>query len=115
MSAKKTFMQEEAINHFLSSVPKQEEIETPAQPETPPVNQAAPGVQSESEPIGIKTIRIPAGMKVNHAVVERRSTKIQILVQPSIAQKFKAKAKAQGRSVNDYIHFLMEQAVEDVQ
>lgn len=59
-----------------------------------------------------KTITIPEGMKINQALIEKRSGRMQLLVQPSLIQKVKEKAREKGCSMNDYVHSLLEQAVE---
>ena len=43
--------------------------------------------------------------------VEARSRRMQCLVQPSIYGKVEAKAKQKGVSVNDFVHSLLEAAV----
>ena len=52
----------------------------------------------------------PEGYKVNPFYIEKRSKRLQLLVQPSLLDKLKGKAKAEGRSVNDLVHSILEEA-----
>lgn len=54
----------------------------------------------------------PAGYKVNPLFIEKRSKRLQLLVQPSLYDQIKARADAEGCSVNDMIHRLLENAVK---
>ena len=54
----------------------------------------------------------PEGYKVNPLYIEKRSKRLQLLVQPSLYEAIKAKADAEGSSVNDYIHKALEEAVK---
>ena len=46
----------------------------------------------------------PEGFKVNPLYIEKRSKRIQVLLQPSIYEKIKNKATAEGVSVNEIIN-----------
>lgn len=59
-----------------------------------------------------KAPAIKEGYKVDYGVVEKKSRRMQLLVQPSLYEKIKAKAMAEGSSVNDYIHTLLENAAK---
>ena len=54
----------------------------------------------------------PEVYKVNPLYIEKRSKRLQLLVQPSLYDKVKAQADAEGCSVNDYIHRILEDAVK---
>lgn len=58
------------------------------------------------------TITAPQGYKVNHAVIETKSKRVQLLMQPSLHTRLKEAAAAQGISFNDYVHKALERAVE---
>ena len=47
-------------------------------------------------------------MKPNPLYVETRSKRLQLLMQPSLHQKLKARAAARGQSLNDLIHQVLE-------
>lgn len=55
----------------------------------------------------------PEGYKVNPLYIEKRSKRLQLLIQPSLYDKIKAQADAEGCSTNDFIHRLLEDAVAD--
>ena len=54
------------------------------------------------------TAPVPEGYKVNPLYIETKSKRLQLLVQPSLLDKLKEKAKAEGRSVNDVAHSILE-------
>lgn len=53
----------------------------------------------------------PDGYKVNPLYIETKSKRLQLLIQPSLLGKLKGKAKADGRSVNDLVHSILEEAL----
>lgn len=59
------------------------------------------------------TAPAPEGYKVNPLYIEKRSKRLQLLIQPSLYDKIKAQADAEGCSVNDLIHRVLEDAVKD--
>ncbi len=63
-----------------------------------------------SEPAVPETV--PQGFKINHALVETKSKRVQLLMQPSLHSRVKAAADAQGISFNDYVHRALERALE---
>lgn len=54
----------------------------------------------------------PAGYKVNHELVETKSRRVQLLMQPTLHSRLKEQAEQQGLSFNDYVHKILEKAVE---
>lgn len=56
--------------------------------------------------------KAPEGMRLNPAYIEKyiekRSKRVQIIMQPSLYEKAKAKAESRGTSFNDYVHSLIE-------
>lgn len=62
------------------------------------------GTQSED--------RTPEGMRLNpdyiEKYIEKRTKRVQIVVQPSLYDKAKAKADSLNKSFNDYVHGLLE-------
>lgn len=55
----------------------------------------------------------PEGYKVNPLYIETKSKRLQLLVQPSLVTKLKAKAQREGRSVNDIVHTILEEALRE--
>ena len=56
--------------------------------------------------------KAPEGMKLNPEYIakyiEKRTRRVQIILQPSLYERAKEKAKSSGVSFNDYIHALLE-------
>ena len=52
----------------------------------------------------IGAAKAPAGYKVNPEYIETKSRRVQILLQPSVYEAVKEKAKAEGISVNEAIN-----------
>lgn len=92
MATKKTF--KENLNPALQFISLPKEQPEPAQEKT---EQAAV---------------VPEGYKLNPLYVEKRSKRVQLLLQPSLHQKIKDKAEAAGKSVNDIIHSILEEALK---
>lgn len=59
-----------------------------------------------------KTASAPAGYKPNPEYIETKSKRVQLLVQPSIYEAVKAKAKAEGISANEAINEALREYVE---
>lgn len=60
----------------------------------------------------VKTTDAPEGYKANPLFVETKSRRLQLLVQPSLYDAIKAKATAEGISVNELVHTILEAAVK---
>lgn len=56
--------------------------------------------------------KAPEGYKVNPAYVEKKSRRLQLLMQPSLYNLLKTRAVEEGASVNNLIHELLEEAVK---
>lgn len=63
--------------------------------------------------VATATAPAPEGYKVNPLYIEKRSKRLQLLIQPSLYDKIKAQADGEGCSVNDLIHRVLEDAVND--
>ena len=61
-------------------------------------------------PVSIKE-DTPANQQEKPVYIEKRSKRLQLLLQPSLYAQVKNMAKDEGYSVNDLIHRLLEQAV----
>lgn len=55
--------------------------------------------------------KAPKGYKLNYLYIETKSKRLQLLVQPSIHEKIKNKAKAEGTSVNDLVNNIIIKAL----
>lgn len=54
----------------------------------------------------------PEGYKVNPLYIEKKSRRLQLLLQPSLYDLIKDKADSEGTSVNNLIHEILEKAVK---
>lgn len=55
----------------------------------------------------------PEGYKRNPLYVETKSRRLQLVLQPSLYDRVKAKAKAAGLSVNEYVHTILDNATRE--
>ena len=69
-----------------------------------PTKPAKPAKAEKPTP---KTPDLPM-LNLNIPVVERKSTRIQLLIKPSLVEKLKAIAKAKNTSVNDLVNVILE-------
>lgn len=60
----------------------------------------------------VKTTDAPEGFKANPLFVETKSRRLQLLVQPSLYEAIKARATEEGRSVNELVHSILEDALK---
>lgn len=73
---------------------------------------STPAEEAETRTETPRAGEAPEGYRVNPLYIEKRSKRLQLLVQPSLYDKIKAQADAEGSSVNDYIHKALEEAVK---
>lgn len=59
-----------------------------------------------------KSNKAPEGYKVNPEYIETKSKRVQLLVQPSVYEEVKAKAKAEGISTNEAINEALREYTE---
>lgn len=55
----------------------------------------------------------PKGYKPNPEMIETRSKRVQLLMQPSLYAQLRARAQREKRSVNDLIHSILEEYGEE--
>ncbi len=55
----------------------------------------------------------PKGYKVNPLYIETKSKRLQLLIQPSLLEKVKARAKEEGLSVNEFVHSILKEATRE--
>lgn len=66
----------------------------------------------DGKPEGLQfTGKAPEGYKINHAYIETRSKRLQLLVQPSLEKKYKDLSKQYGVSFNDLINRVLYKAL----
>lgn len=95
--AKKTF--KDSINPAMSFI-SQESIDR-AEGETPATADAK------------KPDKAPEGYKLNPLYIETKSKRLQLLIQPSLHEKLKRKAQAEGTSVNDLVNGILQDALAE--
>lgn len=71
----------------------------------------APQATTEPAQVDTTTPAAPAGYKIDPRYVETKSRRVQMLIQPSLHDRIKTRAKAERRSVNDMMHLLLEEAL----
>jgi len=57
------------------------------------------------------TGKAPMGYKQNPLYIETKSRRLQLLVQPSLHEKLKKRASKDGKSINEMVHWLLENAL----
>ena len=57
---------------------------------------------------------IPKGYKPNPMFVETKTKRLQLVLQPSLYERVKARANAEGLSVNEFIHRTLDQITKEV-
>lgn len=90
--AKKTFKDNPALQ-FIST----------AEEETEEREQTAEAVPAKA----------PEGYHINPLYIENKSKRLQLLVKPSTVEKLRAKAQREGRSVNDIVNTILEEALRE--
>lgn len=56
---------------------------------------------------------VPDGYKLNPLFIEKRTKRLQLVLQPSLYDRIKKRAAAEGISLNEYCHRVLEEAVEE--
>ena len=71
-------------------------------------NPAMQFISTPTETETTVTAPAPEGYNPTPLYIEKRSKRLQLLLQPSLYEKVKARADKQGCSVNDLIHTILE-------
>ena len=58
-----------------------------------------------------KKEELPAGYKLDRRYVETKSKRLQVLMQPSVFAKLKARAESEGLSVNEMLNSILISAL----
>lgn len=70
----------------------------------------APAEETEQ---AVASVKAPKGYKLNPLFVETKSKRLQLLIQPSLYGKLKVKAKSEGKSVNDTVNTILQEALRE--
>ena len=95
--AKKNFKQNNPAEAFITM------------PETEPIREEA---QRETQNRLTGTRKAPEGYKLNPEFIEVKSKRVQLLLQPSIVEAFKALAKEKGLSMNETANEAIKEYLE---
>ncbi len=83
----------------------------PAQPPKPKGTGRTGAAPAAPRPTG-STETAPDGYRVNPLFIEKKSRRLQLLLRPSVYDAVRARAIAEGVSVNDLINTLLEEATK---
>lgn len=100
-----------AKKSFVTGNPALQFISDPAD-SVQPVEIEIPELIEEEDNIPTLDISLdeaPEGYKINPLFIEKKSRRLQMLMQPSLHAKVKAAANKEKVSVNDYIHKVLEE------
>lgn len=68
--------------------------------------------KEEDQPKAPTPQKAPKGYKVNPLYIETKSIRLQLLIQPSLKEKLIKEAKKEGRSVNDLVNSILQDALK---
>lgn len=97
MAQKKTFKADlnPALQFISTPQAEAERAETATETETP----------SQGKP--------PAGYRINPLYIEKRSKRLQVLLTPSLYERVRERATAEGYSVNDMVNRILEEGTKE--
>ena len=87
-------------------------IRKPFKEENPALSFITPTEESE-EPVNT-AVKPPKGYKYNPEYIETKSKRVQMLMQPSLHTALKQVAAKQGISVNEAMHEILKQYVDEL-
>lgn len=108
MAAKKSFVAGNPALQFISE--PIEETKKPEQKE--PVKERILQEEPKAAALIQTADTAPEGYKVNPLYIEKKTRRLQMLMQPSLHAKVKEAAAEAGLSVNDYIHRVLEEKLK---
>lgn len=56
----------------------------------------------------------PKGYKINPLYIEKKSKRVQLVLQPSLYKKVKIASKRAGLSLNEYAHRIFEEVTKNI-
>lgn len=62
-----------------------------------------------------ETITIPKGYKLDNSLIEVKSKRLQLVMQPSLLERVKAQATKENISVNELMHRVLRAYLEEVE
>ncbi len=113
--AKKSFTDNPA-EQFISSIREEKEVpqvevtyESKMESKKESIEESAP---SPANAIDHSRLQVPDGYKLDPRFIEKRTKRVNLLMQPSLYEKIQAKASQEKKSVNDFIHSYMEELLK---
>ncbi len=113
--AKKSFTDNPA-EQFISSIREEKEVpqvevtyESKMESKKESIEESAP---SPANAIAPSKFQVPEGYKLDPRFIEKRTKRVNLLMQPSLYEKIQAKASQEKKSVNDFIHSYMEELLK---
>lgn len=75
---------------------------------------SAPDTEAEDlEAARTKPLKAPDGYKLNPMFIEKKTKRLQLVLQPSLYERVKGGADKAGLSVNEYIHQILDEATRE--
>lgn len=124
MPKKKTFKSNPALQFITArddentdlsgdEVPKAEHTDVSGhfQAENEDLTNSSKTTEPETSEPTTRRIQPPEGYKLAPQFIEKRTRRVQLVLQPSVYDKIKATAQAENKSLNDYIHLLLEEDI----
>ena len=76
-------------------------------------NPALQFISTQPIPTELNTVlKAPKGYKQNPVYIEKKTRRLQLLMQPSLYNKLKARAQNNGSSVNNTLHAILAEALK---
>ena len=108
MPKKKSFIQGNPAELFISGAGEPQQPDTQPETQEPPTIRL-PGTEPEQKPQP-RPSKPPKGYKIDPRFIETKSKRFNALMQPSLFERIRAAAEEAGLSVNDLIHQTLEAA-----
>lgn len=74
---------------------------------------SAPEREQEAESVTAPINKAPEGYKVNPLYIEKRTQRLQLILQPSLYNRLKEMSKKQNVSTNELIHQILDKATRE--
>jgi hypothetical protein len=119
ISAPSEETRQETTQHETANTNKPQKRSPPLPPfptPTAPISGGFPSTsltKQEDTTAPTQTGKPPVGYRMNPLYIETKSRRLQLLVQPSLHAKLKARAETESKSINDLVHSILEDALKE--
>jgi len=72
-----------------------------------------PALQFVTTDVPHEETEVPQGFRPNPEFVEKKTKRVQIVMQPSLYEKAKKQAEKEGLSFNAYLHKVLEEVLQE--